>query len=68
MMKKGVIVGVAAAVVICAAVIPRFMNNKQFAEAVALPVMETASPDRRYPAYHKFNRKGGAFGCGLHLS
>ena len=41
-MKKGVIVGVAAAVVICAAVIPRFMNNKQFAEAEALPVMETA--------------------------
>lgn len=43
-MKKGVIVGVAAAVFICAVVIPRFMNKKQFAEAVALPVMETAYP------------------------
>ena len=39
-MKKGIIVGVAVAAVICAAVLPRFMGNQQFAEAVALPVME----------------------------
>ena len=43
-MKKGIIVGVAVAAVICAAVLPRFMGNQQFAEAVALPVMETAYP------------------------
>ena len=43
-MKKGIIVGVAVTAVICAAVLPRFMGNQQFAEAVALPLMETAYP------------------------
>lgn len=43
-MKKGIIITVAAVAVICAAVLPRFMNQKQFAKSVALPVMETASP------------------------
>ncbi len=43
-MKKSVIIAAAAVVVICAAVIPRLMNKKQFADAVALPVMETTYP------------------------
>ena len=31
-MKKGIIVGVAVTAVICAAVLPRFMGNQQFAK------------------------------------
>lgn len=43
-MKKRIIVSAAVAAVLCAMVLPRFMNRGQFAQGVELPLVETALP------------------------
>lgn len=44
-MKKRIIILVIVVAAICAIVIPRIMNKEQFAQAVALPLMETTAAE-----------------------
>lgn len=46
-MKKGILIGCAAAAVLCAVILPRIFSKEPFAEAVADPIVEITSPERR---------------------
>lgn len=45
-MKKKVIVGGIAVIALCAIIAPKIFNKKQFAEALAEPIVEIAEPER----------------------
>lgn len=56
-MKKKIIIAGICIVALCAVIVPKFTKQKQFAQAVALPVMDAQkAADWRYQADYQCHR------------